>query len=100
MEAKGITSADIEGLCFATSFNHDLYQYEPFSSAAGYEGPVLIVRGTADDLVDDATCHKYETLYSGKCTYQTIEGANHNFASASARKELNESILTFLQALE
>lgn len=100
MEAKGITSADIEGLCFATSFNHDLYQYEPFSSAAGYEGPVLIVRGTADDLVDDATCHKYETLYSEKCTYQTIEGANHNFASASARKELNESILTFLQALE
>ena len=53
-----------------------------------------------DDLVDDATCHKYETLYSGKCTYQTIEGANHNFASASARKELNESILTFLQALK
>lgn len=100
MEAKGITSADIEGLCFATSFNHDLYQYEPFSSAAGYDGPVLIVRGTADDLVDDATCHRYETLYSGKCTYQTIEGANHNFASASARKELNQYILSFLQALE
>ena len=34
MEAQGITKADIEGLTFPTSFNHDLFNYEPFSSAA------------------------------------------------------------------
>ena len=28
MEAKGITKADIEGLTFPTSFNHDLFNYE------------------------------------------------------------------------
>ena len=36
MEAQGITKADIEGLTFPTSFNHDLFNYEPFSSAEGY----------------------------------------------------------------
>lgn len=100
LEAKGITTADIEGLCFSTAFNHDLYQYEPFSSAAGYTGPVLLVRGTADNLVDDATCHRYEELYAGKCTYAAIEGANHNFASANARTELDKLMLDFLQPLK
>ena len=100
MEAQGITKADIEGLCFPTSFNHDLYQYEPFSSAAGYTGAVLLIRGTADDLVDDATCHRYEALYNGKCSYKTIEGANHNFASGSARAELDRLILEFLTPLK
>ena len=32
MEAQGITKADIEGLTFPTSFNHDLFNYEPFLS--------------------------------------------------------------------
>ena len=100
MEAQGITKADIEGLCFPTSFNHDLYQYEPFSSAAGYTGAVLLIRGTADDLVDDATCHRYEALYNGKCSYKTIEGAHHNFASGSARAELDRLILEFLTPLK
>ena len=100
MEAKGITKADIEGLTFPTSFNHDLFNYEPFSSAEGYNGPVLLIRGTADDLVDDATCHRYESLYNGKCNYKTIEGANHNFASAFARAELDKLMLEFLTPLK
>ena len=100
MEAQGITKADIEGLTFPTSFNHDLFNYEPFSSAEGYNGPVLLIRGTADDLVDDATCHRYESLYNGKCNYKTIEGANHNFASAFARAELDKLMLEFLTPLK
>lgn len=100
MEAKGITKADIEGLTFPTSFNYDLFNYEPFSSAEGYNGPVLLIRGTADDLVDDAICHRYESLYNGKCNYKTIEGANHNFASAFARAELDKLMLEFLTPLK
>ena len=87
-------------LTFPTSFNHDLFNYEPFSSAEGYNGPVLLIRGTADDLVDDATCHRYESLYNGKCNYKTIEGANHNFASAFARAELDKLMLEFLTPLK
>ena len=63
MEAKGIFEADVEGLKFATAFNKDLHQYEPFSSAKGYHGPVLLIRGTKDELVDEGTCEKYREVY-------------------------------------
>ena len=52
------------------------------------------------NLVDDATCHRYESLYNGKCNYKTIEGANHNFASAFARAELDKLMLEFLTPLK
>ena len=55
---------------------------------------------TDQSLVDDATCHRYESLYNGKCNYKTIEGANHNFASAFARAELDKLMLEFLTPLK
>ena len=56
MEAKGIAFGDIEGLKFSHAFNYDLEKYNPFEDAAGYAGPTLLVRGTRDELADEATC--------------------------------------------
>lgn len=97
LEARGIFSADVEGLCFSTAFNKDLHQYEPFSSAAGYTGPVLLIRGTRDELVDDATCKKYCDVYGDTCTYLTVENGNHNFASIPAREACEAAIINFLK---
>ena len=97
MEEKGIFTADIEGLCFTTAFNKDLHQYEPFTTAKGYEGPVLLVRGTEDKLVDNATCRKYVEVYGDACAFVEIEGANHNFSSIPARTELIKLIADFLK---
>lgn len=96
MEEKGIFSADIEGLCFSTAFNKDLHQYEPFSTAKGYAGPVLLIRGTEDKLVDNATCEKYMEVYGDACTFVEIEGGNHNFASIPAREQLFKVISDFI----
>lgn len=96
MEEKGIFSADVEGLCFSTAFNKDLHQYEPFSTAKGYEGPVLLVRGTEDKLVDQATCEKYMEVYGEACNFVEIEGGNHSFASIPAREELFKEIISFV----
>lgn len=97
MEEKGIFFADIEGLKFSTAFNKDLNQYEPFSTADGYQGPVLLIRGTKDELVDEATCEKYRSVYGDACTYITIEGGNHNFSSLPAREACEQAILNFLK---
>lgn len=96
MEEKGLYFADVEGLKFSTAFNKDLHQYEPFSTAEGYHGPVLLIRGTKDDLVDDATCQKYCAIYGNSCTYVTVEGGNHNFSSLPAREACEQAILNFL----
>lgn len=96
MEEQGIFFADIEGLKFSTAFNKDLDQYEPFSAAAGYEGPVLLIRGTEDQLVDEAMCEKYRALYAD-CTYVQVEGGNHNFSSIPASEECEKAILDFIK---
>ena len=99
MEQQGIFFADVEGLRFSTGFNKDLHQYEPFSTAAGYHGPTLLIRGTMDELVDESICEKYRSLYGEACTYLSIEGGNHNFSSLPAREACNNGILSFLEKL-
>lgn len=96
MEEKGIYWADVEGLRFSTEFNKDLHQYEPYSTAKGYAGPVLLLRGSEDQLVDEKTCEKYVEVYGDACTFVEIAGGNHNFASIPAREQLFREISSFL----
>ena len=94
-ESKGIFEADIEGLKFVTAFNKDLHQYEPFSTAKGYNGPVVLICGTADELVDENTCNKYLEIYGDKAEFVSVEGGNHNFASLPARTACNAAVVAF-----
>ena len=96
MEEKGIFSADIEGLRFSTTFNKTMHPYEPFATAAGYNGPVLLLRGTEDKLVSEADCEKYRAVYGDACTFVLVEGGNHNFASIPTRKVVEDAILRFV----
>lgn len=96
-EAKGIFEADIEGLRFVTAFNRDLHNYEPFSSAQGYEGPVILIKGTADELVDERIVDSYKQVYGDRVTYVPVEGGNHNFASLPAKTACNKAIVEFAE---
>ena len=96
MEAKGIAFGDIEGLKFSHAFNYDLEKYNPFEDAAGYAGPTLIVRGTRDELVDEATCETYLSLYeNSKSRLVHVENANHNFVGIPCRKALTNEVCKF-----
>lgn len=98
LEEKGIFFADVEGLKFSTAFNKDLHQYEPFSTAKGYDGPVVLIRGTGDELVSEEACEKYRELYKDTCTYVPIEGGNHNFSSIPTRMACEKAIVDFVTA--
>lgn len=97
MEEKGIFSADIEGLSFSTTFNKTMHPYEPFATAAGYQGPVLLLRGTEDKLVSIEDCEKYMAVYGDACTFVQVEGGNHNFSSIPTREACMKAILDFLK---
>lgn len=96
MEEKGIFSADVEGLCFSTTFNKTMHPYEPFASAKGYEGPVLLLKGSEDQMVYEEICQKYLDVYGDKCTFVLVEGGNHNFTSIPTRKVVEDAILRFV----
>ena len=70
---------------------------KPFATAKGYEGPVLLARGTEDKLVDNTVCEKYMEVYGDACTFVEIEGGNHNFSSIPAREQLMKAISNFLK---
>ena len=98
MEKKGIMYGDIEGLKFSHNFNYDLANYNPFEDAKNAPASkTLIIRGTADKLVDDRTCETYLALYPEGSVYRTIENANHNFSSIPHREELNRMIVEFIK---
>ena len=64
LKAQSMQYADMEGLKFNIDFNYDLYNYEPFSNAMGYDKDVIIIRGTKDKLVDDRACQAYLNCYN------------------------------------
>ncbi len=95
----GMTFADMEGLRFGLEFNYDLAKYSPFEDAKGYEGSVLILRGTKDELVDDKTCETYMECYTGAKKFVKIEGGNHNFASIPAREACEAEIVNYVKEI-
>ncbi|MBU0926570.1 MAG: alpha/beta hydrolase [Spirochaetes bacterium] len=96
MRNAGIEYADVDGNRFGTAFNYDLAGYAPYEVAKGYHGNVLIVRGTDDNLVDEASCRRYLEVYGDAATYVPVAGGNHNFSSIPAREACERAILAFL----
>ncbi|MCB5531927.1 alpha/beta hydrolase, partial [Thomasclavelia ramosa] len=76
-----------------------LATYSPFEDAKGYDGKVLILRGTEDNLVDDKTCETYLDGYTGNRTFVKIPKGNHNFASIPAREACESEILNFVKSI-
>ncbi|MDO4283777.1 MAG: alpha/beta fold hydrolase [Eubacteriales bacterium] len=88
--------ADLEGLCYKMAFNYQMAEHpDPFAEAAGYEGPVLILRAADDTLVDEGTCRRYQEQYEG-AELVTVEGGGHNFSTMSSRAAVEEAVAQFI----
>ena len=51
---------------------------DPFEEISGYEGPVLLLHGTEDDIVDISYAERAASVYQN-CTFAVIEGGGHMF---------------------
>ena len=51
---------------------------DPYTELSGYRGPVLLMHGTADDVVNIRYARKLREIYPD-CTYMEFEGAGHGF---------------------
>ncbi|EOU1121173.1 alpha/beta hydrolase [Clostridium perfringens] len=100
LKNKSIQYANMEGLKFNIDFNYDLYNYEPFSNAKGYDNDVIIIRGTEDKLVNDQICKTYLECYnSKKAKYVEIETGDHNFANIKAKSDCEDAIINFCKLI-
>lgn len=58
---------------------------DPYEALKGYNGPVLLVHGTADNIVDISYSRKLKEIYPN-CTYEEIEGGGHMFKGEADKK--------------
>jgi len=56
----------------------DVIKMDAFEEIAAYEGPVLILHGTADNAVDVSNSKKAAEVYKN-CRLELLEGAGHGF---------------------
>lgn len=89
--------ADVEGLCYKMDFNYQMAKHpDPYTEAAGYNGPVFIARAADDKLVDDACCQNYKKVYQS-AEVITLERGGHNFAAIPMREALNHALAQFIK---
>lgn len=58
-----------------------------YDEIKGYEGPVLLIHGTKDKLVDISYSRQAREVYK-QCEYLEIEGAGHIFRRKHDRKAM------------
>ncbi len=71
------------GRCYVS----DVIEMDAFKEIAAYEGPVLILHGTADDAVDCSNSKKAVEVYKN-ARLELIEGAGHGFFKANGVRAL------------
>lgn len=73
----------------------DVMGMDPFAEIAGYPGPVLIVHGTKDQIVDPDYSVRAQRIYSNARLHQ-IDGAAHGFSRKheAAAMELMKQFLS------
>ena len=59
-------------------FARTAMQMDPFEEIGGYDGPVLLIHGTADNVVDIRYARQARGVYPD-CEYHEIEGGGHGF---------------------
>jgi len=79
------------GRCYV----EDVYKMGPYEEISGYEGNVLIIHGTADQVVNINYSRRAKEVYSN-CEYHEIEGAPHGFMGKQD-DEAVEYITTFFK---
>lgn len=76
---------------------NDFKQWEIYRTAAAYQGPVLIMHGSADTSVPLADSERYLALYDNSAKMQIVKDANHTFDDVSWEKQVIEASVGFFR---
>ncbi len=85
---------DCIGMKLGRNFPASLLDADPYEEISGYQGPVLLVHGDADELVDISYSVEAAMVYEN-CTFKIIEGGGHGF-EGEALKEAVSCLIPFI----
>jgi dipeptidyl aminopeptidase/acylaminoacyl peptidase len=84
---------DISGNILGYNFFKDLQKHDPFRVLRGYQGPVLAVHGSADEVTEPADSREFHDRFKANnnpCELRIISGADHVFSSEAHETEAVE----------
>jgi len=78
---------DYQGWGLGRGFVDDVPNARPLERARGYQGPSLVVHGTADESVPVSDAREFSDVLGEQCRLHTIQGASHVFNSLAWKSE-------------
>lgn len=91
---------DIDGLELSREFMEEAAAMDFLAMSKGYEKPVLLIHGSADQDIPMECSLSLKAVYGDCCTLDIVPGANHRFLSLPWKKHIYAKTLEFLgQAL-
>ena len=89
--------ADVGGLEVGQALIQEAMSADPVAALGGFEGPVLVVHGTADATVPAEHAHRYKAALGERAELELIEGADHVFSSLAWEGRLIERTREWLR---
>ncbi len=83
-----ITSSSLWDTQLGAIYYQDAWNIDVYAEIAKYTGPVLLVHGTADNIVDISYADRAAQAYSN-VEYHKIEGAGHGFGGSNRTTSMN-----------
>lgn len=93
---ESITSSSLWGTRLGAIYYQDAWNIDVYSEIAKYTGPVLLVHGTADNIVNISYADRAAQTYSD-VEYHQIQGAGHGFGGSNRTTSINYMV-SFMNA--
>ncbi|MCL6637288.1 MAG: alpha/beta fold hydrolase [Alicyclobacillus sp.] len=88
---------DYEGDLLGRSFAEDALQLQPWQRSKPYQGPVLLVHGSADTRVPPAVTETYQAkVYGGRAQVVWVDGADHTFNRHVWQEQVIAAVVEFV----
>ncbi|GGA52109.1 alpha/beta hydrolase [Paenibacillus physcomitrellae] len=96
--------SDYLGYELTPVFFESLAAYQPFQEVSKFQGNVLVVHGTSDDVIPVDYAFLYQkvlwTRHEGRCDKEIIFQANHTYSSGEHRAQLIKTTKEWLDGQE
>lgn len=96
--------SDYLGYGLQPVFFESLTRHQPFEQARKFNGDVLLVHGTADEVIPVDYCFLYQKLFwmrnQGQCDKEVLFQADHTFSGGQAKEQLIQKTRDWLLKLD
>lgn len=92
------------GYSFTPAYFEALGKHQPFQEAPKFQGDVLLIHGTSDDVIPADYSFLYQKVFwmrsDGQCDKEIIFQADHTYSNGTHREEVYEHTMEWLKKWE